>query len=89
MVRDDQVQWMHDLSIIASIQLPFMTSDWPLRSGSWWDLLTEIGAPGQPARPALNCWTRCQASSMRVAGSRPSSTAATTASIARDTIFGS
>jgi predicted amidohydrolase YtcJ len=56
MVRDDQVRRMRDLSIIASIQLPFMTSDWAAEEeatlgphrlasvGRWRDLL-EAGVP--------------------------------------------
>jgi predicted amidohydrolase YtcJ len=55
-VRDDQVRRMRDLSIIASIQLPFMTSDWAAEEeaalgpdrlawvGRWRDLL-EAGVP--------------------------------------------
>lgn len=50
-VRDDQVRWMRDLSVIASIQLTFMNADWaaeqeatlgPERlgwAGRWRDLL--------------------------------------------------
>ena len=56
MVRDDQVRRMRDLAIIASIQLPFMTSDWAAEEeatlgpdrlasvGRWRDLL-EAGVP--------------------------------------------
>ena len=56
MVRDDQVRRMRDLSIIASIQLPFMSSDWASEEeatlgpdrlawvGRWRDLL-EAGVP--------------------------------------------